>query len=214
MVLRIILIVLLCLLLFIFFYPWRVKGNFSYGKSGYLGKLILCPFFAVDRFGICLYDSEKPKKEKKEKEKKSEKKRKKSKGKELSQEEQNTEKPKREMKPISELILYILNLLHKAGRGIKRIRVKLILAYGFPDPALTGKITGAVYAALPWFFSGEKRCRWQVYLYPSWCPEKTEAAVDFDVVCTVCGALLGFGAMIPDLLKIIPKKSKNRRKKK
>lgn len=200
MIFKILLISFLCLLLLLLFYPLRFLLDFSYSEGKGRGNVKLCPVFTLRRFAFTVFDTEEIE------EKAEKKKRKKSKDKE------NKKKDKKavefEMKPLHEQILSIVELLGKMKRGTKRLRVKLNVGYGFPDPALTGEITGALYAILPPFFGDMKRCKWKIGLYPQWCPPSPVAGVKGDICMNMFGLLAAFAGMIPEIMKILPKKKK------
>lgn len=202
MILKILLMIVLFLLLVLVFYPIRLLIDASYAEGKGRCKLKICPIFTIRSFAFTLVDTEAL-----EKEMKSKKKRKKPKEEELKNNEEK--KSSREMKPLNELILSIVDLLGQAKRGIKRLRVTLNVAYGFPDPAVTGEITGAIYAVLPPLFGDMRRSHWKIGLYPQWCPPSAAAAVKGDICCNVFQCLVAFGGMIPKILKILPKKKKS-----
>lgn len=202
MILKILLFVVLFLLLLFLFYPLRLLIDASYSDGKGRWKLKICPVFTIRRFAFTVLDTEAPKKEA---EPKPEKKRKKTKEKELKKERT----AEREMKPLHELILSIVDLIGRAKKGVKRLRVTLYVAYGFPDPAVTGEITGAFYAALPPFFGDMRRSHWKIGLYPQWCLASAVAAVKGDICFNVFQCMIAFGGMIPEILKILPKKKKS-----
>lgn len=201
MILKILLFVVLFLLLFLLFYPVRLLIDASYNDGNGRCKMKICPLFTIRCFAFTIIDTEAPEKEKKPK---AEKKRKKPKEKELKKETAAEWK----MKPLHELILSVIDLLGRAKRGVKRLRVTLYFAYGFPDPALTGTITGALYAVLPPFFGDMRHCHWRIGLYPQWCPPSAVAAVQGEICINVFQCIVAFGGMIPEILKILPKKKK------
>lgn len=196
MILKILLAVVLFLLFLFLFYPLRLLVDASYREDKGRCNLKLCPVFALRRFAFTLFDTEEPPEEElseiKEKKKKQKKK----------------EPAEREIKPLNELILSVLDLLGRAKRGVKRLRVNLNVAYGFPDPAITGEITGAMYAVLPPLFGDMRHCHWKLGLYPQWCPSSPVAAVKGDICLNVFQLIVAFGGMIPEILKILPKKKK------
>lgn len=210
MILKIVGIVLLCLLLLLLFYPLGFRFSFSNAEGSFAGKVVLRPFLFLKRFGIMLYDSEKPPKEEKKKKEKVKKEKKKRKKAENTEEKDKGKEKKRktEWKPVTEMILSIVKILGKTKRGTKHLWVRLSFTYGFPDPALTGELTGAIYAALPPLFGDMRHCRWRVGIYPVWCPENT--AIDFrgEIRLNVFLLLFAYGGVIPELLKLIPKKKK------
>ena len=194
MILKIILIVILFFLLFLLFYPVRILLDFSYaeGKGG--GNVKLCPFFTLRCFSFTVLDTEEKSKGKKKRKKQKKK------------EHKNKEKSDDKQTPLNEKILVIIDLLGKLKRGIKRLRVRLYFAYGFPDPAVTGEITGALYATLPPFFGNMKRCPWKIGLYPQWCPPSPVAGLKGEICFNVFALLIAFAGLIPDIMKILPKK--------
>ena len=201
MILKILLIVILFLVLLLLFYPIRLLLDFSYFEGKGRGNVKICPLLTIRSLAFTVFDTEAEEKGKI----KDKKKRKKPKKKELK----DKDKVKREMKPLHELILSVVELLGRLKRGVKRLRVRLNVAYGFPDPAVTGEITGAIYAALPPFFGNMKHCRWKIGLYPQWCPPSPVAGVKGDICLNVFILLIAFAGMIPEILKILPKKKKN-----
>lgn len=202
MILKILLFILLFLLFLLLFYPFRLLIDASYRDGQGRCKLEICPIFTIRRFAFSLVDTEAVTEEAKSK---TEKKRKKPKEKELK-EKKTVE---RKMKPLHELILTIVDLIGRAKRGVKRLRVTLNVAYGFPDPAVTGEITGALYAVLPPFFGDMRRSHWKIGLYPQWCPPSAVAAVKGDLCFNVFQFIVAFGGMIPEILKILPQKKKS-----
>lgn len=199
MILKILLFAVLFLLLLFLFYPVRLLIDASYREGKGRCKIMICPVFTIRRFAFTLVDTEAPEKESKTK---PEKKRKKQKEKELKK----VKNVEREMKPLHELILSIIDLMGRAKRGVKRLRVTLNVAYGFPDPAVTGEITGALYAVLPPFFGDMRRSHWKISLYPQWCPPSAVAAVKGELCFNVFQCIAAFGGMIPEILKILPRK--------
>lgn len=209
-ILKVIGIVLLCIFFLFLFYPLRFGFSvFSRGEET-KGKVTLYPLFCLKCFGFSIFDSDKPKikkaKEKGKKTKTSEKKKK--------EEQKEPQEQQRELPPVYELLLTAINLVGKLKKGMIRQRIKLHLAYGFPDPSLTGELTGAIYAALPPFFGDLRRCHWRVGLYPVWCTEETVVDVHGEIMFCVFGELLAFGGMLPEILKILPRKKKKAEVKK
>ena len=207
MILKVVGIAILCLFILFLFYPLRFGFSVFSDGDKTKGKVILYPVFTLKCFGYTIFDSDKPKTktEKGKKAKKSEK--------EKNEPEEAQKSPK-ELPPIYELLLTAINLIGKLKKGMMRQRVNLHLAYGFPDPSLTGELTGAIYAALPPFFGDLRHCHWRVGLYPVWCTEKTVADVHGEMMFCVFGELLAFGGMLPEILKIIPRKKKKAEVKK
>lgn len=201
MIFKILLILFLCLLLILFFYPLRFLLDFSYAEGKGRGKVKICPLFTLHSVSVTVFDTEK------EEEISEKKKRKKRKEKEHKKKDKKV--TEREMKPLHEMILSIVDLLGRFKRGTKRLRVKLNVAYGFPDPAVTGEITGAIYATLPPFFGDMRKCKWKIGLYPQWCPPSPVAGVTGDICFNVFEIMVAFVGMIPQIMKILPKKKKN-----
>lgn len=195
MILMIVLLVLLFLLLLLLFYPLRFTVTVRYQNGADTEKVILHPVLMIRKIGFTVYDSERPKEQKQKKPKK-------------TAPEKQEPKGRKKLKPLYELFLDVLNLLGRFKKGLKWLRIRLKLRYGFPDPALTGEITGALYATLPPLCGDMRRCHWRLHLYPVWCTEETCAAVDGDI--RICGfdLIFAFGSMIPSILKILPKKMK------
>lgn len=201
MILKILLIVFLCLFLILFFYPLRFLLDFSYAEGNGRGNVKICPLLTFRRFAFTVLDTEQ------EEEMSEKKKRKKTKEKENKKTDKIEEE--RKMPPLHELILSIVDILGRLKRGTKRLRVKLNVAYGFPDPAVTGEITGALYAALPPFFGDMKHCKWKIGLYPQWCPASPVAGVKGDICFNVFELLIAFLGIVPEIMKILPKKKKH-----
>jgi hypothetical protein len=201
MTLLIVLLIILLILLFLLFYPLRVTLHISYLEGKDTEKIILHPVLMIKKIGITVYDSEHSKQKKKKKGKKG------AKAKEKEKEKAKA-KAKKELKPLNELIPEILSLMKRFKKGLKRLRVRLRVAYGFSDPAVTGEATGAIYAALPLIFGDMRRSRWRIGIYPVWCTESITAAVDGDIRICIFDLILAFGNMLPKILKILPKKKK------
>ena len=206
MILRIILFILLFLFLLIFLYPLRLTFSFSNEGEKAGGRLLLHPLFMLRSVAVTLFDTERPKKEKKKKEKK---KRKKGKEEEDKKETKKKKKTERKMMPINELILEVINLIGKFKRRVKRLRLSLSLYYGFPDPARTGEITGLLYATLPPLSGDIRKCKWKLRMEPLWQVEKTSVGVYGEFSFNVLGTLITFIPMLPDVIKLLPKKVKN-----
>ena len=199
MIFKILLISFLCLFLLLLFYPLRLLLDFSYFDGKGRGNVKLCPVFTIRRFAFTVFDTEAEEKAEKKKRKKS---------KDKENKKKDKKQVERKMKPLHELILSIIGLLGKMKRGTKRLRVHLNVGYGFPDPAVTGEITGALYATLPPFFGDMKHCKWKIGLYPQWCPPSPVAGVKGDICINIFGLLVAFAGMIPEIMKILPKKMK------
>lgn len=202
MIVKILMLIVLCLLLLVFFYPLRILLEFSYvdGKGRCVIKI--CPIFTIYRIAFSLFDSDAEKKTKKRKKKKPKRENEESKEKKKNQAE-------REPVPLHEMLLSVIELFGRLKRGAKRLRVKLNIAYGFPDPALTGELTGAFYAALPPFCGDMKRCNWRFGLYPQWCPPSPVLGIKGNFCFNLFELLIAFVGMIPEIMKILPKKKKH-----
>lgn len=198
MTLLIVLLIILLVLLLLLFYPFRVTLAISYLEGKDTEKVVLHPVFMIRKIGITVYDSEHPKKKKGKKGAKAEEKEK----------EKAKRKAKKEMRPLNELIPEILSLMKRFKKGLKWLRVRLRVGYGFPNPAVTGEATGAIYAALPLIFGDLHRCRWRIGIYPVWCTESVMASVAGDIRLCIFDLILAFGSMLPKILKILPKKKK------
>lgn len=196
MILKVAGIAVLCIFFLILFYPLRF--GFSFFSDGHKtkGNVILYPVFTLKCFGFTVFDSNKPR-IKKEKTKKPEEK-----------EPEELHEQQREFPRIYELLLRSINLVGKLKKGMKRQRIRLHFAYGFSDPSLTGKLTGSMYASLPPFFGDLRHCHWRVGLYPIWYTEETVVDIHGEIIFCIFGELLAFGSMLPEILKIIPKKKK------
>lgn len=200
MTLLIVLLIIFLILLLLLFYPLRLTLHISYLEGKDTEKVVLHPVLMIKKIGITVYDSEQP-----EQKKKKEKKRAKA---EKKEKEKAKAKAKKELKPLNELIPEILSLMNRFKKGLKRLRVRLRVAYGFPDPAVTGEMTGGIYAALPLIFGDMRHCRWRIGIYPVWCTESMMATVDGDIRVCIFDLILAFGNMLPKILKILPKKKK------
>ncbi len=211
MILKIIGIVLLSLFLLLFLYPLRLTFSFAHGDGKNSGWLRLHPLLTLRSVAVTLLDTEKPKKERKKKRKKTKDKEDKKK---TESEKKQKEKQPRQMAPVYELILTVIELLGKFKRRVKRLRIRLDFEYGFPDPSRTGEVTGAIYALLPPLFGDTRKSRWKLRFYPLWCVEETAASVSGDVRVNALSALVMFGPMLPDIIKLIPKRKKNTEVKK
>lgn len=196
MTLLIVLLIVLLLLLLLLFYPLRVTLHISYLDGKDTERVILHPVLAIKKIGITVYDSEHPKEKKHKKAKKA------------KEKEKAKAKEKKQWKPLNELIPEILGLMKRFKKGLKWLRVRIRVVYGFPDPSVTGEVSGAIYAALPLIFGDLRRCRWRIGLYPAWCTESVTAAVDGDIRVCVFDLILAFGSMLPKIFKILPKKKK------
>lgn len=201
MILKILLMIFLGFFLLLLFYPLRFLLDFSYAEGKGRGNVKVCPVFTLRFFAVSIFDTEK--------EEKISKKKKRKKTKEKENKKKDKKETEREMKPLHELILSIVDLLGRFKRGTKRLRVKLNVAYGFPDPAITGEITGALYAVLPPFFGDMKHCKWMIGLYPQWCPPSPVAGVKGDICFNLFEIIVAFIGMIPEIMKILPKKKKH-----
>lgn len=193
-----IILILILILLLLLFYPLRITLHISYLDGKDSERVILHPVLNIKKIGITVYDSEKPKAKK-------EKKGAKAKGK---KKDAAKAKAKKQWKPLNELIPEILTLMKRFKKGIKSFRVRLRVVYGFPDPAVTGEVSGAIYAALPLIFGDLRRCRWRLGIYPAWCTQSMMATVDGDIRLCVFDLILAFGSMLPNIFKILPKKKK------
>ncbi len=198
MTLLIVLLIVLLFLLLLLFYPLRITLHISYLDGKDTERVILHPVLNIKKIGITVYDSEHPKTKKEKKGAKAKTKKK----------EEAKVKAKKQWKPLNELIPKILGLMKRFKKGLKRFRVRLRVVYGFPDPAVTGEVSGAIYAALPLIFGDLRHCRWRIGLYPAWCTQSMMAAVDGDIRVCVFDLILAFGSMLPSVLKILPKKKK------
>lgn len=201
MILKIVLLVLLFLVLVLLFYPLRFTLHVLYENGKDTEKVILHPVLMIKKIGYTVYDSEEPKQEKQKKTKKKAKV-------EAKEEKKLKEKAKKEMKPLNELILDILSLMGRFKKGLKWLRVRLSVGYGFRDPAVTGELTGAIYATLPVIFGNLRHSRWRIGLYPVWCTEQVTASVEGDIRVCVFDIMIAFGNMLPGILRILPKKKK------
>lgn len=200
MIVKISIFLFICLLFVLFFYPLRFLLDFSYvdGKGRVILKI--CPFFTLRPVAFTVFDNGAEKKEKKEKiEKKQKSKSKKSKKKESE----------RVPVPLHEMFFSVIKLIGRFKKGLNRLRIRLNVAYGFPDPALTGELTGAFYAVLPPFCGDRKHCNWRFGLYPQWCPQSPVAEVKGDICFNLFELLIAFIGMIPEFMKILPKKKKH-----
>lgn len=192
------LIILLIVLLILLFYPLRITLHISYLDGKDTERVILHPVLNIKKIGITVYDSDHPKTKKEKKGAKAK----------VKEKEEAKTKAKKQWKPLNELIPEILGLMKRFKKGLKRFRMRLRVVYGFPDPAVTGEVSGGIYAALPLIFGDLRRCRWRIGLYPAWCTESMMAAVDGDIRVCVFDLILAFGSMLPSILKILPKKKK------
>ena len=201
MTLLIVLLIVLLFLLLLLFYPFGFTLHISYLDGKDTERVILHPVLNIKKIGITVYDSEHPKEKKVKKGKKAAKAK-------AKEKEEAKAKAKKQWKPLNELIPEILVLMKRFKKGIKRFRVHLRVVYGFPDPAVTGEVSGAIYGALPLIFGDLCHCRWRIGLYPAWCTESMMAEVDGDIRVCFFDLIIAFGSMLPKILKILPKKKK------
>lgn len=200
MIVKILILSAVCFLVLLFFYPLRFLLDISYAEGQGRGKVKICPIFTLRCFAFSLFDTEAEKKPKRQKKKKA---------KAEKPPKKEKKKVEREMVPLHEMLLSCIELMGRMKKGVKRLRIRLNLAYGFPDPALTGELTGAFYAALPPFFGDMKHCKWKIGLYPQWCPPSAMVGLKGDLCFNFFEILIAFIGMIPELMKILPKKKKH-----
>lgn len=205
-VIKVVLLVILCLLIVLLCYPVRVSFHFvyGYGPVHFLAKLH--PLFLIRKIGFTLFDT--ASKAEKEDEKRSAGKKEEAKSKKKKKEKKKKQKPEREWPPLSELLLGAVNLLGRFKKGLNRLHVRLLMYYGFPDPSLTGEITGALYDVLPQVTGNPRRLKWKFGLYPVWCTEKPCADIKGEITSNALMLLVAFGGALPGILRLLPKKKK------
>ncbi|MEE0776445.1 MAG: DUF2953 domain-containing protein [Bacillota bacterium] len=191
--------IILAILLFLLFYPLRIKGHFRYEKEQWQGKVTLLPFFGLKWPKVTLFDSDRTKKRGKE-----------------TKNEKNQAKTKIEGKKnlfgqqqsLAEQIPIVLELLSGAKQGIKKLHVRFVFGYGFNDPAVMGYLTGAIYGILPLLFGDFRNTHWCIRVEPQWGLSETVAFARFNATVNLFSMIRSFGPLMPKVYDMIPKKTR------
>ena len=193
-----VLIAIAALLLLLLFYPIRLILVLHFDKNGLDGHLHLHPVLAIARWPISLWDSNLVKKHKKKQEKA------KKKGK-VNKAKATDSDRKISGQDVRTVIDEVADLLRAAGHGVTRLRVRLLFAFSLGDPARTGELCGALYAALPLLFVVAPDCRFRLRLEPLW--QEDELCGHFEMNFRLCllDLLRAFGPIAPKLWAFIKK---------
>ena len=182
------------ILLFLFFYPIAFKVDVTYSDNCCLGKVILYPFFGAAKPGIVIWDSQAPEKEKKE-----------GRSKEKKQKKKKSKAKSKKSLPIQDIIVSCADILRSAGKGIKRLRIKLFLAYAWPEPDIMGYVTGALYGIIPVVMGDPNKSRWHIELYPDWQCFETMVYCRAEIKLSLFDIFYAFGGILIKTIKLLIK---------